>query len=639
MDTTQNITPVPEEQLSEQNTAELSAESNTFVDFSEEEAQLAAESEEFSIDGDEPEHEEDSQPSTSYANLSSDELLATFRELLESKPVESIRKDIDAIKSAFYKLDKQEAELHRRNFLEAGGNAEEYQAPERAAEKIFKELFNKYKVKRIAYMQDVEGEKEKNYTQKLQLIEQLKELIETKEDLNRTFTEFRELQNKWHSIGPVPQAHTRNLWDTYNHNVELFYDYIKINRELRDLDLRKNLELKTLLCEKVEELANEEQMVNAFRKLQKYHEQWREIGPVPREQKESLWERFKEATSVVNKKHQAFFEQQKEEQQKNYEAKDKLCQQAEEIAALDASSSKKLSNLSKKVIELQNQWKTIGQAARKDNVKLYERFRKACDTFFANKRKIFAEITGSMQENLKQKISLCERAEELANSDDWKKTTDELIKLQKQWKEIGVVPRKMSEETWLRFRKACDAFFERKSENHASQESGYVENLQKKEALISEVQAFTPSDNKQEDFNRLKEFQQRWNEIGYVPIKEKNRIQQEFKVAIDKCYKALHVSDTDRKLSRFKSKIESVQGSGKSGGKQLRSEREKLFNQIRQLEADVTLWENNIGFFAKSKNADAMIADVRKKIEQAKEEIRLFEEKIHLIDQQYEAQS
>ena len=636
MDTTQNTTPVPEEQL-EQNTEKVVADvNNEGMDFSDEEATLASEDDEFQLDGEELESEEETQPNQTYSELNIDGLLAAFRSLLEDKPVETIRRDVEQIKAAFYRHYKQEVEKHRREYLEAGGNPETYQAPENSSEKEFKDLFAAYKNKRNEYMQKFEEVKENNLRLKLQVIDELKQLIDKKEDINRTFSEFRDLQQKWKEIGPIPQANVRDTWDTYNHHVEKFYDYIKINRELRDLDLKKNLEIKTLLCEKVEELDKEEMIVPAFRKLQKYHEEWREAGPVPAEFKDSLWERFKEATSKINKKHQTYFESQKEEHQKNLEAKMALCEKVEAINAAAVTTSKEWSTRSKEIVELQKEWKTLGLATRKENAKLYERFRKACDTFFANKRQVFNNIKKELEDNLQKKITLCIRAEELAESDDWKKTTDELIALQKEWKTVGIVPRKASDEVWQRFRKACDRFFERKNENYASQNVEYIENQKLKEALIIEIAAFEATENPQTDIATLKEYQHRWNEIGFVPIKEKDRIQKEYRAAIDAKFKSLRMSDSERKINRYKSKIESIQPSNKGGNKTLRSEREKLFNQIRQLEADITLWENNIGFFAKSKNAEPLIADVKKKIEKAKEEIIVLEEKIKLIDKQYE---
>ena len=636
MDTTQSTTPVPEEQL-EQNIEKMNADANNeSVDFAEEEASLASESEEFELDGEELESEEDNQPNQTYSALSTEALLTAFRSLIENKPIETIRKDVEQIKAAFYRQYKQEVEKCRAEHLEAGGTPETFETPDNTSEKELKELFTTYKNKRGSYVQKLEDAKEQNLKLKLGVIEELKQLIDKKEDINRTFTEFRELQQKWKEIGPIPQANIRDTWDTYNHHVEIFYDYIKINRELRDLDLKKNLELKTQFCEKVEELDNEESIAEAFRKLQKYHEQWRETGPVPTEFKDSLWERFKEVTSVINKKHQAYFESQKEEQQKNLEAKVVLCEKVEAISTAAISASKDWSTKSKEIVDLQKEWKALGMAPRKENGKLYERFRKACDTFFANKRLVFNNIKKELEENLQKKTALCERAEALAESLDWKKTTVELIALQKEWKTVGIVPRKTSDEIWKRFRKACDRFFERKNENYTSQNAEFIENQQLKEALIAEIGAFEATASPQADIAALKDFQRRWNEIGFVPIKEKDRIQQEYRAAIDAKFKSLRLSDSERKINRYKSKIEAIQPSNKGGNKTLRSEREKLFNQVRQLEADITLWENNIGFFAKSKNAEPLIADVRKKIEQAKEEIILLEEKIKLIDKQYE---
>ncbi len=584
--------------------------------------------------------------SNAYARMSRKELLETFGEMLNSTATETaerLRQEAENIKTAFYKLLWQE----RKNIAPAVENIKEnaaatektmQQMVEAVTDELetqFKELYNAYKQKRAAVAQQIEKDKEENLAKKLAIIEELKALLEKQEDLTQTFPAFRALQQHWRETGPVPAAHTKDVWENYHHQVELFYDYVKINNELRDLDLKKNLEVKTTLSEKAEELLLEPSVINAFNKLQQLHDQWREIGPVARELREQVWERFKNATTAINKKHQEYFEQQKEEQLKNLQAKIALCEKAEEIAATEAKTNGEWNALSKELDEMLKIWKTVGYATKKENTKVYERFRAACDKFYNAKREYYGQFRDEMQQNLKLKTLLIEQAEALKNSEDWKKVTDKFISLQKQWKEIGPVARRQSEAVWSQFRTACDEFFNRKEKHFSTIDVQYDENLRLKEAIVQEIESFVPGGNAKENLNALKDFQRRWTEIGYVPMKEKERIQNAYRTAIDKQFAALRISDTEKKLIRFKNRIEDIQQTGKAD-RIIRSERDKLVQQLRQLESDIALWENNIGFFAKSKNADMLIADVNKKIAVAKEEIKTVEEKIKLIDKQYE---
>ncbi|MDR3350960.1 MAG: DUF349 domain-containing protein [Prevotellaceae bacterium] len=575
------------------------------------------------------------QPARQYAELSPKELLDIFQELLSSTTAEAadtLRREAEWIKSAFYRALVQEHKSHEPQAEEAPAEAEPVTGE---LETAFKQLYSAYKQKRAAHNQQAEQEKEENLAKKLAIIEELKKLLEKQEDLNQTFPAFRALQQHWRETGPVPASRTKDIWDSYQYNVERFYDYVKINNELRDLDLKKNLEAKTVLCEKAEELLLEPSIINAFTKLQRFHEQWRETGPVSRELREQVWERFKSATTAINKKHQEYFEQQKETQLKNLEAKKALCEQAEELANTEIKDSNDWNKLSKQLEKLQQVWKTIGFATRKDNTKIYERYRAACDKFYIAKREFYGSFKDEMQQNLQRKTALCEQAEALKDSDDWKKTTDKFISLQKRWKEIGPVTRKQSDATWQRFRTACDAFFSRKQKYFSEVDAQYDGNLQRKEAIINDIESFVPGSDVTENLNALKEFQRRWTEVGFVPAKARERIQNAYRTAIDRHFASLHISDTDKKIIRFKHRIEDLQQSGKAG-RFIRSEREKLVQKLRQLESDMALWENNIGFFSKSKNADALIADVNKKIIAAKEEIKTIEAKIKLIDQQHE---
>lgn len=576
--------------------------------------------------------EEGEKTNIDFTNLSKDELVQTLKQLLSEKPVLKIKAEIESIKSIFYRKHKAEVERQRKAFVDAGGDITQFVAADDNAEIQIKEMLKHYRDERTKYNHDAEQQKQHNLEQKLQIIDQIKELVNNSEDVNRTFQEFRQLQQKFRELGPIPQANLNDLWENYHHHVQNFYDFIKINKELRDLDLKKNLEEKINLCEKTEELLIEPSIVNAFKKLQKYHEEWREIGPVPRENQNEIWERFKDATGKINKKHQEHFEGLREDQKKNLDAKVALCEKAEELASMVVKSNKDWNQRSKEMIELQKVWKTIGFAPKKDNNKIYDRFRHACDSFFGNKREFYVEAREGQQNNFQLKTELCIQAESLKDSNEWKKTTEDLISLQKRWKEIGPVPRKHSEELWKRFRAACDYFFNQKSQHFSKVDNSYDTNLKAKEALIAEIEAFILTEDVEANLNVLKDFQRRWAEIGFVPIKQKEEIQKKYRTAINKHFEKLNIEEGKRNLIRFKSKIDGAHGNARQENK-LRNERDKLFNRLRQLESDIALWENNIGFFARTKNAEAMIQEVERKIKKAKEEIILLEEKIKLIDQ------
>ncbi len=425
----------------------------------------------------------------------------------------------------------------------------------------------------------------------------------------------------------MPLVNNKDLWDTYNHHVENFYNFIKINKELRDLDLKRNHEAKMRLCEEAEALILEASIVSAFHKLQKLHEQWREVGPVAAEFKDSLWERFREASARINKQHQDHFEALKQEQKRNLDLKTELCIKTEELTALPPETRKGWENASDQLIEIQKLWKTIGFAPRKENTKVYERFRTACDRFFEQKRRFYMEQKGEMDENLALKQALCVEAEALMESEDWKATAEALMELQKRWKEVGPVPRRHSDAIWKRFRAACDHFFERKSAASAGTNASQAENLALKEALLTEIETFDGSIT----FEAIKEFQRRWSEIGFVPIKQKDALQARYKKIMDTLFATLRAGEGERQMNRFREKVSSLKTAGTG---RLRTERDKLYNRVKQLEGDIALLENNIGFFAHSKNAEAMIADVRAKIQRAKEEMAATIEKINLIDKQ-----
>ncbi|MBR6540574.1 MAG: DUF349 domain-containing protein [Bacteroidales bacterium] len=558
------------------------------------------------------------------SNLSLAEILQKFIQMVEADDKTDLLKYGESYKAAFYKVLNENKEQGESN--EDSVSDEEV---------TFKEFYAQYKELKQKNSQEQEKAKEENYLLKLKVIEELKALLDSTEDLNTTIPAFRELQTRWKSIDMVPQSKVKELWDTYQHCVEKFYDYIKINNEFRDLDFKKNLEAKTLLCEKAEALEQEGNIVIAFKELQKLHQEWKELGPVAKEHRESIWDRFKSVTSVINKKHQSFFEKLKGEQKNNLEAKILICEQAEQIASVFPDESSEWNTLSKQMEDLQEKWKTIGFAAKKDNQKIYDRFREACDKFYNSKREYYANFKNVMQDNLKRKEQLCEQAEALINSEDWKKATDQLINLQKLWKEVGPVARKQSDIVWKRFRAACDYFFERKSAHFGKVDEGYGNNLKAKQDLIAEIKNYKLSDSKEDNTLAMREFQNRWNEIGFVPFADKEKVQQEFNAAMDAHFADIRSLDSEKKLNKFKKMVMEVKNSSK-GSRGLKAEREKLMNKYRKIEQDIATFENNIGFFSKSKGADALISDVRRKVAIAKEELIHIEEKIQIIDKQFE---
>ncbi|MBO7342684.1 MAG: DUF349 domain-containing protein [Alistipes sp.] len=609
--------------------AQVEAADVAAADFAEEDAALDAEKAGLAI-GEEM-AEEESAADVDKGDLngrSKQELVDLFSSLLESEPVQTLRKNVEAIKIAFYKQHRAEVDAARKSFEAEHGEGAEFTPAVDALEVRLKELFKEYRRRRDEYIVNLDSIKEENLKTKLAIIEELKELVNSDETLNNTFSKFRDLQQRWKDTGVVPQSKVKDLWETYNLHVENFYNFIKINKELRDLDLKKNYEQKVQLCEAAESLLLEPSIIEAFHKLQKLHDEWRETGPVANEYKESLWERFKAASARINKQHQEYFDAIKQEQMKNLALKSELCAKTEALAEQPYTTRKEWNKASERLVELQKMWRAIGFAPKKDNTRIYERFRTACDRFFEAKREFYAGVKNEMEHNLALKQEICEAAEALQSSEDWKHATDELLALQAKWKSVGAVSRRYSDQIWKRFRAACDTFFERKSQYFAGIEGEHEANLQKKLVLIEEMSA---ADVKAGGYDMIKDFQRRWSEIGYVPIKQKDSIQKKYKAAVDQLFNTLRGSERDRSMNRFKERLQGMKG---AGDKRMKSERERLFNKVRQMEQDIALLENNIGFFSKSKNAEAMIADIREKIAKSKQELKDTIEKVRLIDAQ-----
>ena len=569
--------------------------------------------------------EEAAQPAVNYSEKNLAELVKLFEELVQNEDRMKMSKEAEAIKAAFYKRlqkEKADAGLSASEVVEAVEDAEAEVAetteasenPFSEIERGFKEIYNAYRKERAEHNRQIEKEREHNLALKEAVIADLKALLEKQEDVNATFPEFREIQNRWRTIGPVPAQSYRNINETYQLYVEQFYDMVKINRELRDLDFKKNLEAKEEFCASAEKLAENPNVVEAFRELQKLHEQWKEFGPVAKEYRDQIWERFKAATAVINKKYQAFFEGQKEQQAENLAKKTVLCEKVEEIAEREVSDSNQWNAFSKEIEEIQKEWRTIGFASRKDNQKIYDRFRAACDKFYGRKRDFYNDIKDGINQNLEKKIALCEAAEALKTSTEWKKATDQFIALQKQWKEIGAVPRKKSEQLWKRFRAACDEFFAERDKN-ARPENDFYGNLKAKQRLVEEIKAYVLTGDEAADREAMKAFQTRWQEIGFVPFKEKDAITQAYRTAVQEKFPA-----NDRNARRGR------------GGRQQLSEKDRLIQKYNQLEQDIVTYENNIGFFSMSKNSEPLIKQMQGRIDAAKEELNALAEQIRVLN-------
>lgn len=567
--------------------------------------------------------------------LSKEEILEKLTSLVEATTTDAIRNEVEVLKQTYYKIHRNEVDELKKAFLENGGEEKDFIVPEDETENKLKELSTIYKEKRAAIQAEEERIKAANYALKLQLIDQLKALTESQEDFNKLYNKFKEIQQKWKEIKLVPQEYVNDLWKSYQIYSEKFYDIIKINNQFRDYDFKKNLELKTALCETVEKLQTEPDVISAFHQLQKLHQQWREIGPVAKELREDLWGRFKTASTVINKRHQDHFDVLKAKEQDNLDAKTAICEQIENIDYTTLKSFRDWEEKNKEVIALQDKWKTIGFAPKKSNVKIFERFRAACDVYFTRKNEFYKVIKEEMEKNLALKKVLCEKAEALKDSTDWKNTTDKLIALQKEWKTIGSVARKHSDIVWKRFITACDYFFEQKNKNTFSQKNVEQTNLTAKKALIEEIKAIDESDH-DKALASLKKLMAEWNTIGHVPFKDKDKIYKEYHEAVDKHFDRLRIDQSDRKMQAFRNNLNDL-SSGERGKGKLYNEREKLVRIYERMKNELQTYENNIGFLSiSSKGGGGLFKEMERKIEKLKEEMALTIKKIEAIDENLE---
>ena len=559
--------------------------------------------------------------------------LKTKEEVIErlqeiSKQEEIANKSVlDSIKQTFYRLRNAEIEMARKNFEENGGNPEEFISPKDELEEQFKDIMSAIKEKRNAIKAEEEQEKQANLEKKLAIIERMKELTESSEEANKSYNEFKKLQTEWNEIKNVPATQINELWKSYQLYAEKFYDLIKLNNEFREYDFKKNQEIKIHLCESAEKLAEEEDVISAFHQLQKLHQEFRETGPVAKEQREEIWARFKAASTIINKRHQQHFENIKEKEQRNLDEKTVICEIVESMEYDKIQTFQEWHDKTEEILALQAKWKTIGFAPQKMNTKIFERFRAACDEFFKRKSEHFKSLKVNMNENLEKKKQMCEKAESLKDSTDWKATAEILTKLQKEWKEIGPIAKKHSETIWKRFVSACDYFYEQKNKAESSNKVVELENLEKKKAILNKLAEYNEMNADSINAETIKQLTKEWNAIGHVPFKEKDRIYKQYRTLVDSLFNKLNISASQKKLKNFKSNISNKENN-------IYREREKLVRAYENMKNEIQTYENNLGFLnSASKKGNSLVQEMNRKAEKLKADLELILKKIEVIDE------
>ena len=566
---------------------------------------------------------------TEVVGKSKEELVAALAALIE-KPVDEIRDEVNAIKNQFYALRKAEQEIELAEFVDKGNEPAAFAAKPDAEEEKLKDLLNEYKEKKAAQLAAIEAERVANLERKRAILAELSEIAKDVDNVNKFYAKFQQLQQTFKEVGSVPAADDKALWKEFQTVTEQFYDSLKINKQLRDLDFKKNLESKENLCKEAEALADENDVIVAFKKLQELHDKWREIGPVVKELREDLWKRFKEASSAVNKRHQAFFENRKEKEKENEVAKTAICEEAEAIVLAELTTYAKWNDATKQIILMQERWKTLGFASKKVNNELFARFRKTCDEFFAAKAEFFKRMKDESAENLAKKHRLCERAEALKDSTDWKKTADELTAIQKEWKTIGPVPKKSGDAVWKRFIAACDYFFENKNKNTTNVHQEEHANLKAKKAIVEKIKTIDESLSKDEIKNLLKTLVADYQQIGHVPYKEKDKIYEEYRAALNEAYEKFDIKETRARFESFANSVESMS----SDKNKLFKERDRLVRIYEAKKNELKTYENNLGFFnVSSKAGGSVLKEMERRIAKAKEDLISLEKKIDLIDE------
>lgn len=570
------------------------------------------------------------------AKPTKESILSRLKELAQDAEAAS-KQELDNLKQLFYKLHNTELEADKSLFIENGGTEEGFMPKADALENEFKNVMGDIKAKRSRLTVDQEKQKEENLAIKLSIIDRLKELVESQEDTNKSYNEFKRLQQQWNDVKLVPQARSNELWKSYQHYVEKFYDILKLNNEFRDYDFKKNLEIKLRLCEAAEKLAEETDVISAFHQLQKLHQEFRDTGPVAKDLRDDIWNRFKAASTVVNRRHQHHFDELKEVEQHNLDQKTVICEIVESINCDSLKTFTAWDAQTREVIALQAKWKTIGYTPQKVNMKVFERFRKACDDFFKKKGEFFKSFKESMNENLEKKKALCEKAEALKESTEWKETAEILIKLQKEWKAIGPVPKKFSDSMWQRFIGACDYFFERKNKATSSQRSVETENLKKKKSVIEQLLAIDDTMNAEEAEQLIHGLMREWGNIGHVPFKEKDKVYRQYHTLVDQLFERFNINASKKKLSDFKMSVGDIE---KDGPQSLYREREKLTRIRENMKNELYTYENNIGFLtASSKKGNSLLTEINRKVEKLKNDLELVEQKIKVIDHSIRAEN
>ena len=564
-----------------------------------------------------------------------EEVVARVKELAEADaPAE--KQELDALKQAFYKIHKANVAAARAQFIENGGESEAFLPAPNVLEDDFKAAMNVIKQKRAELQAELDRQKEENLQKKQEILERIKVLSATPEEANQAYKEFKELQNQWKELTLVPAEKANELWKTYQLYVEQYYDQLKLNNEFREYDFKKNLEIKTRLCETAEKLNEEADVISAFQQLQALHQEFKETGPVAKELREEIWARFKAASTAVNKRHQQYFEELKQKEEENLAHKTALCEKIEAVDLTAIKTATAWEAQTQQIIEMQKEWRTIGFAPQKMNVKIFERFRGACDRFFTEKAAFFKRLKEEQAQNLAKKTELCEKAEALKDSTDWKATADKLMQIQKEWKTIGAVPKKHSESLWQRFIGACDYFFEQKGKNTASQRGEEKENLQKKEQVIEKLKALLESDEEENKQDAVRELMREWNEIGFVPFKEKDKIYKAYHETVDQLFKALNMSAARRRLDNFKNNLKN---DAKEGGQGLSRERERLVRAYENKRSEIKTYENNLGFLTStSKKGSSLLTELNRKVDKLKADLELVLQKIKVIDESIKAE-
>lgn len=613
--------------------AESAAEVAVPVEHSDEVAAETAESpadETPSAEGDEEnEPQAEQEPEVDYSSYNREALIEALKVLLQEADITKIKNRVAAIKDCFNTANREVQKAAFDKFIEEGGNKDDYQGTDDAVADEFHHTYNIYRERRQKHIDEMEAAKQQNLEQKKQILDDLRQLIDSEnETLKQSYDRFNEIQERWKAIGDVPRTEVTGLWQNYHFLVEQFFNKVKINKELMLLDQKKNLEQKTLLCEKAEELIVEPSITKAAKELQSLREQWREIGPVPAEQNDEIWARFRNAAGQIDERRREYYEQRHEELEKNLLAKQALVEKVKELTAETPATIKAWTDTSTALDELLKVWKSIGPVPREQNEEIWSTFKGTIDKFFSDKKAHFATIKDEQNDNYNKKMDLCLQAEAIALRDDWKKATEELLDLQRQWKEIGPVNRKMSERLWQRFRGACDQFFNKKSEYFSTLRSSEQDNLQKKEAILAELKETAFGDDKEENLTKIKDFQRRWMEAGHVPIAEKDRLQKDFRDTINKLFEQLKISAREAEANAYRERIRHNVGNNHA----MAGERSALTEQIEKLQNDIKLWENNLGFLASSKQADLLKSEFEKKMQSARQQIALLHAKLRILD-------